>query len=281
MKLEIHPYGLTSLHTDKFGNWKFANGYHLLKYAIFIFVFFIPFFSLKAEVISDSLILKANKEYSEGLYNNAIENYLNLVDEGFESPKLYYNLGNAYFKINEMAPAILYYEKAKKLDPNDVDIDYNLNIARNKIPDKIESVPVLFYIRWWNSIYSLLSTNALAIVCMTAFFITLVLLAIYFLSNVYFYRKLSFWFGILFFVFSITSFVLSYQKYNSFSSKQEAIVFTPTITIKSSPNQNSVDLFVMHEGSKVRIIQHLGEWYEIRIANGSIGWLKASDVRTI
>lgn len=252
-----------------------------MKHTIFIIAFFAFVLSLKAEVISDSLILKANKEYSEGLYNNAIENYLKLVESGYESQKLYYNLGNAYFKINEMAPAILFYEKAKKLDPNDSDIDFNLNIAISKIPDKIESVPVLFYVRWWNSIYNLFSSNTLAIICLATFFITLVLIAIFFLSNIVIYRKLSFWFGILFFVFSITSFILSYQKHNSFSSKQQAIIFSPTITIKSSPNQNSVDLFVMHEGSKVQIIQHLGEWYEIRIANGSIGWLKASDVRTI
>ncbi len=252
-----------------------------MKHTIFIIAFFVSFLNLKAEEKSDSLIIKANKEYSEGLYNNAIESYMSLVNSGYESPKLYYNLGNAYFKINEMAPAILYYEKAKKLDPNDSDIDFNLNIARNKIPDKIESVPVLFYVRWWNSMYNLFSTNTLAIICLATFFITLILLAIFFLSNVFIYRKLSFWFGVLFFVFSITSFILSYQKFNSFSSKQQAIVFTPTITIKSSPNQNSVDLFVMHEGSKVRIIQHLGDWYEIRIANGSIGWLKSSDVRII
>ena len=252
-----------------------------MKKIVFIIAFFVSLLSLKAEVVNDSLILKANKEYTEGLYNNAIENYLMLVDEGFESPKLYYNLGNAHFKINEMAPAILYYEKAKKLDPNDKDIEFNLNIARNKIPDKIEAVPALFYVKWWSSIYNLFSSNTLAIICLATFFLTLVLIAVFFLSNVVIYRKLSFWFGILFFTFSIMSFILSYQKYNSFSSKQQAIVFTPTITIKSSPNQNSVDLFVMHEGSKVQIIQHLGDWYKIRIANGSVGWLKASDVKTI
>ena len=252
-----------------------------MKKVIFTLIIFVFCLSLNAGEISDSLILNANKEYSEGLYNNAIESYMSLVDSGYESPKLFYNLGNAYFKINEMAPAILYYEKAKTLDPNDRDINFNLNIARSKIPDKIESVPVLFYVNWWNTIYNLFPSNTLAMICVLSFVITLILLAIYFLSNVFIYRKLSFWFGILFFVFSITSFILSYQKYNSFSTKQQAIVFTPTITIKSSPNQNSVDLFVMHEGSKVQIIQHLGEWYEIRIANGSVGWLKASDVRTI
>ena len=228
------------------------------------------------------LITEANKEYNEGLYEQAIELYEKVLEDGKESSELYYNLGNAYFKLNNLASAILYYEKAKKLDPNDDDINFNLNIANSRIVDKIETVPELFYIRWWNSMIYALNVDGWAMVNSISFSLVLLFLLVFLLSKTIFLKKIAFWLGMILIVISASSYLLSNQKYRSFLDNHEAIVFTPTVTIKSSPSKTGIDLFVIHEGTKVQIIDHVGDnWYEVKIANGSVGWLQAPDIKKI
>jgi len=245
-------------------------------------VIFFTFLVFRLYAGEDSQIInKANTAYGDGHYADAIELYEQLINNGLESPELYYNLGNSYFKINDLPSAILYFEKAIKLDPSDEDVTFNLKVANSMIPDKIEEVPVMFYKRWWNSIYDLFGANMwakLSIICLIAF---LLMLAIYFAGNSYFIKKTFFWVALIFFVFTIFSFSFSFQKYNTSVDTKEAIVFDPTITVKSSPDEGSIDLFVIHEGTKLTILDHIGNWYEIRIANGSVGWLPVSSIKPI
>jgi len=240
------------------------------------------FVVLQVFAINESVIIdKANKAYSDEHYAEAIDLYLKVVEAGYESSELYYNLGNAYFKSNDLPSAILYYEKSIKLNPADEDSRFNLKVANSLIPDKIEEVPVMFYKRWWNNIYDLFGANTWARLSVALFIVLLIFLAIYIAGNSYYIRKTFFWLGILFFVFTIFSFSFSYQKYNTCIDTKEAIVFDPTRTVKSSPDEKSVDLFVIHEGTKLTIMEHIGEWYEIRIANGSVGWIPISSVKSI
>lgn len=229
----------------------------------------------------DSLFVKANNNYSQNLYSNAIEQYLQIIDQGYESAEVYYNLGNAFFKSNDIPSAILYYEKARKLKPNDDDIEFNLKVANTKIVDKIEPVPELFFWRWWRSIYNIFSADTWAKIGVAGFILFFIMLAFYLLSKQILIRKTAFYTGMVIFIFTLFTIIVGYQKYNLLKSENEAIVFTPTITVKSSPNQNSVDLFVIHEGSKVQIVEKVGGWYEIKIANGSVGWLPASALKSI
>lgn len=227
------------------------------------------------------IIDEANDAYSNGNYADAIELYEKVIEKGYESAELYYNLGNSYFKINDLPSAILYYEKSLKLDPADEDAKFNLKIANSMIPDKIEEVPVMFYERWWKNIYELFGANLWTRISVFLFIIVLIMFSVYFAGNSYFLKKTFFWLGIIFIVFTIFSFSFSYQKYKTSINTREAIVFDPTITVKSSPDESSVDLFVIHEGTKVSIMEHIGDWYEIRIANGSVGWLPSSAVKPI
>jgi len=229
----------------------------------------------------DTLFSKANNEYNNEMYTNAIEDYLLIVDAGYESDVLYFNLGNAYFKISDVPSAILFYEKAKKLNPNDDDINFNLNVANTKIVDKIEPVPELFFWQWWRSIYNLFDANTWAKISIAGFISFFVLLAFYLLSKLLVIRKTAFYTGVIILILAIFTFIVANQKYNISKNQNEAIVFAPTITVKSSPNQNSVDLFVIHEGSKVNIIEKVGIWCEIKIANGSVGWLPAEALKDI
>jgi len=229
----------------------------------------------------DSLYQKANESYTNGFYLDAVDQYSKVLDLGFESAELYFNIGNACFKLEDYPSAILYYEKAKKLRPNDEDINFNLGIANTHIVDKIEPVPEIFFRTWWRSFINMFNTDTWAIISVSAFILFFILFAFYLLSRVTRIRKMAFFTGLIILFFAAFTFFISYNKYRTFQHEKEAIVFTPTVTVKSSPNANSVDLFVIHEGSKVRIKDEVGEWCEIRIANGSVGWLPSTAIRKI
>jgi tetratricopeptide (TPR) repeat protein len=252
-----------------------------MKKIVFILLIAITGLKTTQAIDHDSLFQKANEAYANGFYLEAIDQYLKIVDMGFESADLYFNTGNACFKLEDYPSAILYYEKAKKLAPNDEDINFNLAIANTRIVDKIEPVPEIFFRQWWRAFTNLLGTDTWAMLGVGTFILFFILLAFYLLSRVTRIRKASFYTGLVVLFISLFAFFVSLQKYRSFQLDREAIVFTPTITVKSSPNPNSVDLFVIHEGSKVRIMDQVGEWCEIRIANGSVGWLPVSSIRKI
>lgn len=226
-------------------------------------------------------IILANKEYNEGHYEIAIDLYNNVISEGYTSAELFYNLGNAYFKINAIPESILYYEKALKIDPQNKDIQFNLNIANSRKIDKIEEVPELFYIEWWNSFTVLFPPNIWAYICVSFFILIFIFGTFFMISRSYGIKKTSFWISVLALVFFLLSLLVSIQTYNDFFSENQAIIFDPTITVKSSPTESSVDLFVIHEGTKVEILDKVEGWYEIKIANGSEGWLPESSLKKI
>ncbi len=248
-------------------------------------IFFVICFLLSAglAVANDNLLLmeEANKSYSENNFEQAIELYEKVIDNGMESPALYFNLGNAYFKINEIPSAILYYEKARKLKPYDEDILFNLAIANSRIVDKIETVPDIFYVKWWKNLVYTLAVDEWALASLISFSLVCTMLLIFLLTNVVWIKKTSFWLGLIMVLISATTYLMAGQKYNTFTKDHQAIVFTPTIAVKSSPSESGIDLFVIHEGSKISILDNVGEWYKIEIANGSVGWLKEKDFKKI
>jgi tetratricopeptide (TPR) repeat protein len=229
----------------------------------------------------DLLMQTANSAYNEGAYDSAIRVYQLIEEQGVESAKLYYNLGNAYFKNNDIPSAILYYEKARKISPNDEDIDYNLGIANSLIVDKIEKVPELFFKQWWNYFYNMFNADTWTIISLISWFILVFFAGIFILAKTRKVRKMAFYFGLLFLFTSVATFGLSSQKYYYTREHKEAIIFTPTITVKSSPTMNAVDLFVVHEGTKVRVMDELQEWVKIKISDGSVGWLPSNSVKEI
>jgi len=227
------------------------------------------------------LMQTANNAYNEGLYDSAINVYHQIEKDNIESAGLFYNLGNAYFKNGDIASAILYYEKAKKLDPNNEDIHYNLNVANSMIVDKIEKVPELFFERWWNYFYNMFKPDTWTLLSLASWFVLVLFAGIFILTKRRRLRKLAFYLGLLFLFTSVATFGLASQKYYYGKEHNEAIIFTPTVTVKSSPTMNAVDLFVVHEGTKIQILDELQDWVKIRIADGSVGWLPQSTIRVI
>ena len=246
------------------------------------FVIFILLFALGSMASENQLIIaKANKAYSDGLYTNAADLYKQVITSGYSSWELYYNLGNTYYKLNDFPSAILYYEKAKKLNPGNEDIDFNLKVTNNKISDKIEPLPELFYKQWYRGLVESFPVDTWSWIVIIAFILAMGSASVFIISRRVIIRKTSFWLGVLLFVLSLCSFLFAYQNYQTLNNNSAAIIFAPTVTVKSSPDEKSIDLFVLHEGTKVQIIDNIGVWYEIRISSGSIGWLPSSTVEKI
>ncbi|NVO03850.1 MAG: SH3 domain-containing protein [Bacteroidetes bacterium] len=251
-----------------------------MKKIVFIIAFFLSSSFLFAED-NATLLSNANKEYSTGQYNNAIELYQKIIKSGYASFDLYYNLASSYFKVNNYPSSILFYEKANKLKPNDENVNYNLKVVNNKIVDKIEAVPDFFLKRWWNSLVNFFPSNTWAVLCIISFFIFFIIAAVYLLANSVFYRKSAFYLGIFSFFFTLFFFAMAGQQKDFAGSNSEAIIFNPTVSVKSSPDENSTDIFVIHEGTKVKVTDDIGDWYEIKIANGSVGWMKSAGLEKI
>ncbi len=229
----------------------------------------------------DETINKANSAYNQGLYDSAIVLYNNVILADMESAELYYNIGNAYFKNNNLPKAILFFEKAKKLAPYDEDIKYNLNIANSMIVDKIEKVPEMFYKSWWNYFYNMFNADTWTILSLIIWLLFIIVLGFFILGKSRRSKKLSFYVAALFLFATIASFGLASQKYYYSKENKEAIIFIPTITVKSSPTLGSVDLFVVHEGTKVKIVDKLDNWFKIKIQDGSVGWLPMNTMEMI
>lgn len=224
---------------------------------------------------NNMLFDKANQFYQDAIYDSALVQYKKIVDNGFVSSDLYYNIGNTYYKLNRFPEAILYYEKAKKLNANDDDIRHNLDMTNSLIVDKIEAVPQLFFKQWWAWFYGLFRADTWAWLSVFLLAATLSLAYVFFASENITVRKTTFFAGLAGMILTIIAFGLASQKYYYTQKINEAIVFTPTITAKSAPSANSVDLFVIHEGTKVLLLDETSGWTKIRLANGSIGWLQS------
>lgn len=221
---------------------------------------------------------EGNAAYNEGNYEQALTSYGAIEALGMESALLYYNIGNTYYKMKEYPKAILYYEKALKLDPSDEDIRTNLAIANLAIVDKINPIPQSFINRWWNSLKSSFSADGWAWMSVVLFALLLLCLFAFLMSKRQGMRKLGFFVGIVMLIGLALSVIFAIEKRSDLQRQDEAIIMTPTVTAKSSPSTMSVDLFVLHEGTKVRILDAASDWRKIRLADGTVGWLPAEDM---
>lgn len=232
---------------------------------------------LKAQQPS-KLLNKANALYNESAYDSAAIVYEDIINKGYSSAVLYYNLGNTYYKLKNYPLSILYYEKSLKLSPNNEDTKQNLALVNQFITDKIEPVPEFMLNMWWHKLSNIFSADTWAIISIVIFGIFFICLFFYLTARTKILKKTMFFIGILIMIMTMCSFIISMQKYQYVKSHNEAIVITSTITVKSSPSASSVDLFVLHEGSKVKVLDMTSNWDKIKIANGSIGWLPSSTI---
>lgn len=226
----------------------------------------------------DSLWSKANELYGLGMFKEASNLYENIINDGSESAGLYYNLANAYYKQNMLGKAILYYERAHRLSSSDEDISNNLEFARTQVLDKIDPLPTFFVAKAVNSAKNTFTADGWALLAVILFGVGLLLiLTAYFFTRRLALRRLSFWAGVIAILLCFAGNIIA----SSVAGVHEAIVMSPVSTIKSSPDASGKELFILHEGAKVRILDELSEWKKIKIGNGNQGWIEAGDVEQI
>ncbi|MBI4548877.1 MAG: tetratricopeptide repeat protein [Ignavibacteriae bacterium] len=224
---------------------------------------------------------QANQLYRSGEYQKAAALYEQIILNGYEDPTLYYNLANAYFKLKSIPAAILNYERSFRLSPNDDDISYNLRLANLHVVDKIESIPRLFFIDWWWAFINIFSSDEWVIVGIISLWSAVLAGGIYLVIRPVLLRRISFVVSSLAVLVCLVSFVGAYQRIHRERSENSAIVFSPSVSVKSSPDEQSTDLFVLHEGVKVELVDTIGEWKKIRLTDGKIGWVEQEHLQVI
>lgn len=245
------------------------------------FLSILMFFLLTSQGFGNDLLQKAEKAYDSKKYKVAIENYEKLVKNGFKSYQLYFNLGNSYYRNNDLGKAIYYYELARKVEPNDEDIRINLGIASAKTIDKIDSKENFFISAVRTNLLSSFSTAAwgwLSIFCLS---FAVVLFFVFVNSGVFLIKRISFILaGILFVSFFVT-YLLGYSAVKARYENKFAIILSKEIKIMNEPTAMAKVKFNLHEGTKIRVVENNGDWLLIKLDNGNEGWVKVNEVGII
>ena len=229
----------------------------------------------------DVRFTKANSLYQDGKFADAKSAYLEILNSGVQSPELLFNLGNACYKNGELSASILYFEKALLLDPTDADIRYNLELANNQIVDKITPVGHFFLVDWINSLRESNESDGWAVWAIITLFLVVGAVVAYLFIDSALIKRIAFFAGIFLLVINITATIFASSQKSKLTNRQHAILFTPSVTVKSSPDLTGSELFVLHEGTKIKILQTLGSWAEIELLDGNVGWLPRDSYKEI
>ena len=230
----------------------------------------------------DSLFNAANAAYTEGVWSEAVQAYSAIENLGLESPALYCNLGNAWFKNGDVSKAILYYERALKLDPSYDDARYNMTVASDFVQDRIEPVPEFILKTWVRNLCYALDSDAWAVSGLVFFAVAVAALLLFLLSGSLVWRRTGFFSAVVFFLLSLSAVSFSFWQRSDYSRKDGAIIMAPVVSVRSSPSSEaSTDLFILHEGTKVQILDEVGDWRNIELADGRQGWMKSADMEII
>ena len=264
-------------------NMKTAKPSSKAAYVMIMFMLAVPsVMTAQEDSFVDSLWNSANNAYVEGLWEDAISGYDMIAGLGLESAALYCNTGNAYFKSGNISKAILNYERALKLDPSYEDARYNLELSNNMIQDRIDPVPDFILKVWAKDLCWLMDSDGWAVAFIIMFALMLAMILLFVLSPSVAGRRTGFFTGIVFLLLAIMSLSFSLWQKNDYMKADKAIVMRPVSSVKSSPSSEaSQDLFVLHEGTKVDILDQVGSWSNIELADGRQGWIRTFDIEKI
>lgn len=230
---------------------------------------------------NNALWTGANQAYIDGDFALALQGYSAIENRGYYSARLYYNMGNAYFKSGNIGKAILYYNRALVVSPSMDDARYNLEIAEAQTKDKIAVVPQFFLKRWMQSLRSVMSCNAWSVISLVFMGLSLALLLLFLLGTRLPIRKLGFYGTIISALLFVATTAFAISSRNDILNRKQAIVMSSAISVKSSPDSDATDLFVLHEGTKVTVSSEVEGWSEITIADGKKGWTEMSHLERI
>ena len=247
-----------------------------------IILFFSLILCFGSVIFAQSAAMKqANDLYAAGNYSDAAKLYESLLAKQGIAPELYYNLGNAYYKSNETGKSILNYERALRIAPTFEDAKANLELAQQKVVDNIVQAPTFFVGRWIENLINLLTSDQWFFLSFIVFIVCLILVLLFVFGSSLVIRKLSFYVGGSLLAISVLAFVFAGIRKDQVVNHNDAIVMTGVVTVKSSPDKSGTDLFQLHEGTKVAIKSTLGNWTEIKLGNGNIGWVEQENIEKI
>ena len=229
----------------------------------------------------EQIMQRADSAYQQENYTEAIALYEQIATGGNEGAILFYNLGNAYYKSGDNAKALLWYERALKLDPTDEDIQHNIAFVNQKIIDKIDAVPETLFAQWWQKVTDLMNERQWAILSIIGSFLLFLSIGAYLFARSGGVRTtgfVTFWISIIVIVFSV---IFANRQKERATQHSEAIVMDLVVDAKNAPNASGKNLFVIHEGLKVQITNEMNGWVEIRLPNGEKGWIAQNSIEKI
>ena len=219
--------------------------------------------------------------YSEGRYYEAIESWKQLYSDGIVTAELCYNLGNAFYKVSDISGAILWYERARRIAPLDENILHNLELTRERTVDRFDEIPELFLTRWFKTLSLLISSNTWAAISLFLFTLSVSGFLLFFLTRSYVLGRSAITTAIAALVISLFSVLMAYNNKSLLTSQNSAVITSSVVTGLSSPGEGANELFVVHEGTMVEITEKVSEWYEVRLPDGNIGWIRQNSVEII
>jgi len=249
----------------------------LRKYIVLFFVFIL----FTVSVLGNEIFQKANDLYNQKNYAEAIVLYEDLASQGYKDATVYYNLGNAYFKNDQLARAILNYERALRLDPANEDIKHNIAFANQRTMDNIEVQPEPFLKLWFQVVRDLFSVKLWSVLSISFVVIGCACVVLMIILSFPRWRMVLFVAACVAFIFAVFSLVFANLQKNSINRADEAIIMDKTVTVKSTPDVSGTNLFTVHEGIKVQITDKAGNWIEIRFSDGNKGWINKNAVEVI
>ena len=246
------------------------------------FIYTIMFAALSLAVSAQTDKIAADSAYVKGEYKAAIEIYESLAANNGESADVYYNLGNAYYKSENIAKAVLNYERALLLNPDDEDIRFNLELARSKTVDKVAPEYKFFLMEWLESIINLLSISAWSVLAVVSFVVMLLTLLLFLFGKSVSTKKTGFIIALFSLFITIFANLSALHRYHYLTERNDAVIMEPSVTAKSTPSNSGTELFVIHEGRKVKISDDsMREWTEIELEDGNKGWIPSSSLERI
>lgn len=218
-------------------------------------------------------LTNANQAYQQKDFAAAIQQYEALLQQGYRSAALYYNLGNSYYRTNDLGKAILNYERALLLDPNDADTKHNLQFVQDKLPDEIDPLPEFFLVKGWNGLGGLFSAQTWSVLALVLLWLGIAGLSLWLLGRVRLYKKIGFIAGSSLLIITLLAFNLANSRTKMMQYSGRAVVLQREIVLRSAPDALSKEVFVLHSGATVQLLDQIGDWYKVSLRNGEQGWL--------
>jgi tetratricopeptide (TPR) repeat protein len=250
-----------------------------MKRIIYILTFFVSTISFAQG--NNALFEQGNGLYNDGKYIEAIDKYTAILDTGNHSASLYFNLGNAHYKLNHIAPSIYYYEKALQLSPNDQEIKNNMVFAKNMTIDAVDKVPEAGFSKIINSVTNFMSFEDWAKLAVVSVMLFVILFLIYYFAYSSSRKRLAFIGSTVSLFLLMVTLSFAFQKYSLDKKDKPAIIFVQEAQIKSEPNLRSEESFKLHEGTKVQILDTVNNWKKIKLTDGKTGWISNEDIKEL